>query len=109
MGTSPVVGEDFIEQQKLASHLIVRLFLVNLREGDIELLGRSLARDDIIPKQVSFAYEIQTDTVTVHIYNELVKPLTVPLQQNFVVKGVTVIVSDDGVIQEVKAHMVAEP
>ena len=108
LGFSPVASaksQDFVGQQKLTSHLIVNMFLQHLDNSDLSLLGQSINSDNLLPQRVSFNYQIQNDKLNVDIYNVLVSPLPVPEQADLFISGITVTVDDNGVIEDVKAHV----
>ena len=105
--TIPVVSSaeiDFLEQQKITSHLIINMFLLNIDEGKLELFGEVLKRDQLDAHQVYYIYNLEDDDLEIGIYLKLKKPLVIPHFEDFSINGVSVDIDKDGNIKEIKSH-----
>ena len=102
---SALAAENFTEQQKIESHLIVNLFLDAVERGELMVLEQVLSRSMLEPVKVSYVYEIESDVITINIYSRLSEPMVVPHYEQFYVNGVSVVVDESGNIITISAHV----
>jgi hypothetical protein len=96
---------EFFQQQKMRSHLLVDLLLEKVDEGEFEVFGQTLTRDDLQPHQVAYVHHLADDSISISITFNLNKPVPVPNYENFYAHQICVKVDKDGNIEQVATHV----
>lgn len=99
---------DFFDQQKMTSHLIVDMFLLNVDQGKLEIFGQSIERSQLISQQVAYVHNLSDDSLMITLYLGLKKPLRIPHFEDFHVDVISVDIDKDGSILQVKSHIVPD-
>jgi len=100
--------EDFIDQQKMTSHLIVDMFLLNVDQGKLEIFGHIIKRSQIHEEQVAYVHNLEDDSLSITIYLSLNEPVLVPHFTDFHVDAISIDIDKDGNILQVKSHLVPD-
>lgn len=99
---------DFFDQQKMTSHLIVDMFLLNVDQGKLEIFGQSIERSQLVSQQVAYVHNLNDDSLSITLYLGLKKPLRIPHFEDFHVDVISVDIDKNGNILQVKSHIVPD-
>jgi len=99
---------DFFDQQKMTSHLIVDMFLLNVDQGKLEIFGQTLQRSQLQAQQVAYIHNMDDDSLSITIYLSLKKPILIPHFAEFHVDAISIDIDKDGNILQVKSHVVPD-
>ena len=101
-------GDDFFDQQKLASHLIVDMFLLNVDQGKLEIFNQKIERSQLVSQQVAYIHNLDDDRLSITIYLGLKTPLRIPHFEDFHVDAISIDIDQDGNILQVKSHIIPD-
>ena len=99
---------DFFDQQKMTSHLIIDMFLLNVDQGKLEIFGQSIERSQLVSQQVAYVHNLSDDSLMITLYLGLKTPLRIPHFEDFHVDVISVDIDKDGTILQVKSHIVPD-
>lgn len=102
-------GENnFFDQQKLTSHLIIDLFLLNVDQGKLEVFGQIIKRSQLQSQQVAYIHNLEDDSLSITIYLSLKESILIPHFEEFQVDVISIDIDKDGNILQVKSHVVPQ-
>lgn len=101
-------GDDFFDQQKMASQLIVDMFLINVDQGKLEIFGQKIERSQLESEQVAYIHNLKDDSLSITLYLGLKKSLRIPHFEDFHVDAISIDIDKDGTILQVKSHIVPD-
>ena len=101
-------NDDFFDQQKMTSHLIVDMFLLNVEQGKLEIFGQTLQRSQLQAQQVAYIHNMSDDSLSITIYLSLKNPILIPHFAEFHVDAISIDIDKDGNILQVKSHVVPD-
>ena len=99
---------DFFDQQKMTSHLIVDMFLLNVDQGKLEIFGHIIRRSELQSQQVAYIHNLEDDSLSITLYLGLKKPLRIPHFEDFQVDAISIDIDKDGNILQIKSHVVPD-
>lgn len=99
---------DFIDQQKLTSHLIVDMFLLNVDQGKLEIFNQKIERSQLISQQVAYIHNLEDDSLSITLYLGLKTTLRIPHFEEFHVDAISIDIDKEGNILQVKSHIVPD-
>ena len=99
---------DVFDQQKMTSHLIVDMFLLNVDQGKLEIFGQTLQRSQLLAQQVAYVHNMDDDSLSITIYLSLKNPILIPHFAEFHVDAISIDIDKDGNILQVKSHVVPD-
>lgn len=105
IGTSNA-DNDFFDQQKMTSQLIVDMFLLNVDQGKLEIFGQTIQRSRLQPQQVAYIHNLDDDNLSITLYLGLTEPVRIPHFEDFYVDLISIDIDKDGNIIQVKSHIV---
>lgn len=108
--TLPVIEANaeqasLFEQQKLASHLLVNMFLEKVDHEDLSIFEHQIKRSDLVPHHVAFVHTLADDELKAQLCFMLAKYIVVPNFENFYVEKITVDMDKDGDVIQVSTHV----
>lgn len=101
-------GNDFFDQQKMASHLILDMFLLNVDQGRLEIFDQKIERSQLESQQVAYIHNLNDDSLSITLYLGLKEPLRIPHFEDFHVDAISIDIDKDGNILQVKSHVVPD-
>jgi hypothetical protein len=101
-------GDDFFDQQKLASHLILDMFLLNVDQGKLEIFDQKIERSQLQSQQVAYIHNLDDDSLSITLYLGLKEPLRIPHFEDFHVDAISIDIDKNGNILQVKSHVVPD-
>jgi len=96
---------DFLDQQKINSHLIADIFMQNVDQGKIDIFGHILKRSELEQENVAYIHNLKDDTVSICIRIKVKDKLPVPNFENYYVEAISVDIDPRGRIDQVRTHI----
>ena len=96
---------DFLDQQKINSHLIADIFMNNVDQGRISIFGHVLQRAELEQHNVAYIHDLKDDSVSICIRFKVKEKLPVPNFENYYVEAISVDVDTDGKVEQVRSHI----
>lgn len=93
------------EQQKMASHLLVNMFLEKVDQGELSIFDHTLQRTDLTPHHVAFIHTLADDEMKAQLCFMLTRRIVIPDFEDFYVEKITVDMDKDGNITEISTHV----
>jgi hypothetical protein len=100
--------DDFFDQQKMTSHLIVDMFLLNVDQGKLEIFDQKIERSQLVSQQVAYIHNLDDDSLSITLYLGLKTPLRIPHFEDFHVDAISIDIDKDGNILQVKSHIIPD-
>ena len=101
-------GDDFFDQQKMASQLIMDMFLLNVDQGKVEIFNQKIERSQLQSRQVAYIHNLDDDSLSITLYLSLKTPLRIPHFEDFHVDAISIDIDKDGNILQVKSHVLPD-
>jgi len=98
--------EDFLDQQKLTSHMILNMFLLNVDAGKIVIMGKTIRRSQLGATQVAYVHNLEDDRLEIALYLHLKEPILVPHFEDYYVDAINVDIDSKGEIVQITSHLV---
>ena len=96
---------DFLDQQKINSHLIANMFMENVDEGRISIFGHVLKRAELEQQNVAYIHNFKDNSVSICIRIKIKERFSVPNFENYYVEAISVDVDEGGKIEQVRSHI----
>ena len=96
---------DFLDQQKINSHLIANMFMENVDQGRISIFGHVLKRAELEQQNVAYIHNFKDNSVSICIRIKIKERFPVPNFENYYVEAISVDVDEVGKIEQVRSHI----
>jgi hypothetical protein len=96
---------DVDREGSVSTYQVLHLFMLAVDRGELILFDEVLTRQDIDPATVSLVLDIRRNQQTIEIYADLKRPLPCPIDDNFLIIGVTATLDGYNRIIETTAHV----
>jgi hypothetical protein len=77
----------------------------SLQLGRLVVFGQKVARHQLVPVRVEFGYELESRVRTITVQSTLLSVITVPENDELVVRDVDVVFDGEGQFMESRAHV----
>ncbi|WP_455376450.1 hypothetical protein [Kaarinaea lacus] len=101
-------GSDFFDQQKMTSHLIVDMFLLNVDQGKLEIFGQKIKRHQLKSQQVAYIHNLDDDSLSITLYLNLKEPVLIPHFEDFHIDAISIDIDKNGNILQIKSHLLPD-
>ena len=99
---------DFFDQQKMTSHLIVDMFLLNVDQGKLEIFGQKIKRYQLKSQQVAYIHNLDDNSLSITLYLSLEEPILIPHFEDFHIDAISIDIDKNGNILQVKSHLLPD-
>lgn len=101
----PLRPADIPEPQFNEPRHIVRLYLIAVDRGELQVFTHQISKAMILPTRVEYIYKIDDPVPTIRVFSELTEPLSVLYCDECRVRGVSAVLTPDGRLTNIEAHI----
>lgn len=98
-------SRDFIDEQKLHSHLVVDMLMQHIDKGEIDIFGHVLKRDELEKRYVAYIYHFKSDRASIDVHFKLKIKIPVPKFESYYVDAISVDIDNNGRIEQIRTQV----
>jgi hypothetical protein len=98
-------SHDFIDQQKLHSHLVVDMLMQHIDKGEIDIFGHVLKRNELEKRYVAYIYHFKGDRVSIDVHFKLKPKIPVPNFESYYVDAISIDIDNNGRIEKIRTQV----